>query len=75
MEELMAHQTDSYCEAILKVFAGSHFSEFQATGRRDHAVASAGLIERRVELLGKLQRFRDQGEANVQGRRADDIGG
>ena len=33
-----------------------------STGSKQHAVSIVRIDERRVELLGKLQRFRDQGE-------------
>jgi hypothetical protein len=36
---------------------------FQATGSKDHARSCIELEERQIPLLGKLQRFRDQGEA------------
>ena len=63
MEELVAHLSDDdVCSAILSVFSLAHQMGFQATGSKNHARSVVGLDERRVALLGKLQRFRDQGE-------------
>ena len=62
MEELMALRSDYDCSGILSVFSTAHQMVFQATGRKDHARSSVGLEERRIPLLGKLQRFWDQGE-------------
>jgi hypothetical protein len=61
MEELMAPQSDDVCSQILKAFSRAHYLGFQATGSKDHARSCVALEERRVPLLGKLQRFRDQG--------------
>jgi hypothetical protein len=63
MEELMAHQSDDECSETLKVFSGAHMSRFHKTGSKDHACSSVVVEERRIPLLGKLQRFRDQGVA------------
>jgi len=63
MEELMALQSDDDCSGILLNFSNAHLSGVQATGRKDHARSFVGLAERRIPLLSKLQRFRDQGNA------------
>jgi hypothetical protein len=63
MEELMALNSDDACSSILTAFSGAHQAGYRATGSTDHARSFAGLEERRIPLLGKLQRFRDQGEA------------
>jgi len=63
MEELMARQSDDFCSGILEAFSNAHQTGWQATGSKDHARSCVGLEERRIPLLGKLQRFRDQGEA------------
>ena len=63
MEELMAPQSDDDCSVILKAFSYAHQMGFQATGSKDHARSYVGLEELRIPLLGKLQLFRDQGEA------------
>jgi len=63
MEELLARQSDDDYPGILSVFSMAHYMGLQATGSKDHACSFVGLEERRIPLLGKLQRFRDQGEA------------
>ena len=62
MEELMALRSDEDCLWILSVFCDAHQMGLQATLSKDHARSYAGLVERRIPLLGKLQRFRDQGQ-------------
>ena len=63
MEELMAHRSDDDCSGIISVFSKAHQMGWQATDSKDHARSFVGLVDRRIPLLGKLQRFRDQGEA------------
>jgi len=63
MEELMALNSDDGCSFILLAFSVSHQMGWQATGSNDHARSYVGLVERRIPLLGTLQRFRDQGDA------------
>ena len=63
MEELMARQSDDACSGFLLAFSNAHQAGWRATGSKDHARSYAGLMERQIPLLGKLQRFRDQGEA------------
>jgi hypothetical protein len=63
MEELMAPRSDDHCSWILWVFSDAHRMGWQATRIKDHAHSCVGLEERRIPLLGKLQRFRDQGQA------------
>ena len=63
MEELVARQSDDVCSGIFRTFSAAHQMGYQATGSEDHARSCIGLEERRIPLLGKLQRFRDQGEA------------
>jgi hypothetical protein len=62
MEELMALRSDEDCLWILSVFCDAHQMGLQATLSNVHARSYAGLVERRIPLLGKLQRFRDQGQ-------------
>jgi len=61
--ELVAHQQDDACSSILWAFSDAHYLGWQATGSKDHARSVIRLEERRIPLLGKLQRFRDQGKA------------
>ena len=63
MDELVAHRSDGTCSGILTVFSGAHHTGFITTGSADHARSYLGLVERCIPLLGKLQRFRDQGIA------------
>ena len=63
MEELMAGRTDTGCAYILEIFSIAHKRGWNSTGSKDHARSCVGLQERRIPLLLKLQRFRDQGEA------------
>jgi hypothetical protein len=63
MEELMAVRlSDDRCSLILSWFSNAHLLEYQATGITHHARSCAGLVQRRIPFLGKLQRFRDQGD-------------
>ena len=64
MEHMMAACVvcDDTCQLILSRFSNAHLLEFQATGIKDHARSCAGLVARQIPLLGKLKRFRDQGE-------------
>ena len=61
IEELMAHRPDADCDAILAMFSYSHSSGFAETSSTHHARSFIKLEERRIDYLGKLQRFRDQG--------------
>ena len=63
MEELMAHQSDDVCSGVLLAFLDAHHMGFLATDSKDYARSFVGLEQRRIPLLGKLQRFRDQGRA------------
>jgi hypothetical protein len=65
MEELVARQSDDASSEVLNAFSTAHRGismGYQATRSEDHARSSIELEERRISLLGKLQRFRDQGE-------------
>jgi len=61
MEELLVSQSDVTQEFVLMIFSAAHHSGLVSTGNTDHAVSVGRIDVRRVELLGKLQRFRDQG--------------
>ena len=63
MEELMAPGSYKGCSDILSAFSNAHLMGYLATGSDDHLRSYVGLVERRIPLLGKLQRFWDQGEA------------
>jgi hypothetical protein len=63
MEELMTGRTDASCAYVLEIFSIAHKRGWNSTGSKDHARSCVGLQKRRIPLLQKLQRFRDQGEA------------
>ena len=48
---------------ILVYFLAAHRMGLASTGNTRHALSVVRLLERRVELLGKMERFRDQGVA------------
>jgi hypothetical protein len=64
MEELIAGRTDASCAYILEIFSIAHKRALNSTGSKEqHARSCVGLQQRRIPILLKLQRFRDQGEA------------
>ena len=63
MEEMMEHVSDEGCNAILVDFSDAHRGGLDSSGDTDHALSIVQLETRRVEVLGKIQRFRDQGKA------------
>ena len=64
MDEMIENNsTNATCAYILDVFSVAHMGGYGSTGSKDHALSIVRLEERRGEVLGKMQRFRDQGEA------------
>jgi hypothetical protein len=63
MEEMMENQPDAGCKVILETFYVAHSRAFSSTGSKDNSLSAVRLQTRRAEILGKMQRFRDQGEA------------
>ena len=63
LEKFLDGRSDAACDSTLEVFTWAHAVACTATGRTDHALAVVRLQDRRIEILGKMQRFRDQGEA------------
>ena len=68
LDELMEHQEDATCETILELFADAHTlgmvsSNITQAEMNRFSRSIIRLKERRIIFLGKLQRFRDQGEA------------
>jgi len=61
MEELMLGQSAALQESILESFSRAHEGGLAATARDDHRVSVVRLFEQRIELLGNMERFRDQG--------------
>ena len=69
MEEMMENQPDAGYQTILALFADAHRGVFNSTGSKDNSLSIVRLETRLVEVLGNMQRFRDQGEA-LQNRRS-----
>ena len=63
MDHMMEGKQDEFCNWFLQVFIEAHKGMRQETGDPAHALANVGLHGRRAELLGKMERFRDQGDA------------
>jgi hypothetical protein len=63
MDEMMEDQPDAFCNNLLEAFSSAHRRAFSSTGSKDHTLSIVRLETRRVEVLGKMQRFRDQGMA------------
>ena len=67
LDELMAYRDDAGCDEILGIFIQAHSrmaGTFGTTGfAQQHSVLRIKLEERRVDLLGKMGRFCDQGKA------------
>jgi hypothetical protein len=63
MEEMMEDQPDDFCNTVLAVFCDAHGWASRSTGSRDHSLSIVRLQTRHAEVLGKMQRFRDQGAA------------
>jgi len=71
MEELLANQPDESTMEGLDHFLVAHKALMMkdtsmAEGSKDHSEPIILLEGRRVELLGKMERFRDQGESMCQ---------
>ena len=65
MDELLEYQAeDADRDSVLGAFLDAHMGAFASgCSQTDHALSILGIQKRRIELLGKIQRFRDQGEA------------
>jgi hypothetical protein len=63
MEQLLEGRSDAARNGTLEAFMCAHAFACDATGSTDHALAVVRLEDRRIELLGNIMRFRDQGEA------------
>jgi hypothetical protein len=61
MEDMMEDRPDA-CDAILEAFAVAHKGALDSTGSKDHSLSVVRLGTQHAGLLGKMQRFRDQGE-------------
>ena len=56
-------RSDADRNDTLDSFMWAHTRGMQATGSADHALTAVRLQDRRIELMGNMERFRDQGEA------------
>jgi hypothetical protein len=63
MEELLERQSDAVRRTILEIFVNAHLRGYNATVSEDNSLAIVRLEKRRIEVLGRMQRFRDQGAA------------
>jgi hypothetical protein len=63
MEELLENLSNMECNAVLIMFTQAHVVGQIATGSTWDSLSITRVLERRVELLGKMERFRDQGDA------------
>jgi hypothetical protein len=61
VEELVQKLPAAASIEILQIFVTSHMLKLSATGCADAYLAMAKLEERRIDLLGEQQLFRDQG--------------
>ena len=65
MEEMVERLSDDFCQHILALFSDAHRGAFMSTNSKDSSLSIVRLETRRAEVLGKMQRFRDQGVAPV----------
>jgi hypothetical protein len=63
LEQLLEGRSDAVRNGTICDFEWAHAVAWEATGSTDHALAVVRLQDRRIELLGNVERFRDQGEA------------
>ena len=63
MEELMEGAEDTTCDFVLRSFARAHQLAHGSNSDPKHCHSIISIGQRRVELLGKMQRFRDQADA------------
>ena len=61
LDELLDGQLDEVCNWIILAFAQAHTDVDIGATSRENMIAASTLYERRIELLGKMQRFGDQG--------------
>ena len=66
LEQLLEERSDAARLATLECFKWAHtvaWSATASTDQVDHVLAAVRLQDRRIKLLGTMERFRDQGEA------------
>ena len=62
LEQLLEGRSDATRDDILYNFKWARTVAWGATGSTDHLLAVVRLQDRRIALLGNMERFRDQGE-------------
>ena len=62
LEEVMVGGSDAACDSVLTMVSQAHSLGLAATGLPMHALAGVRLAQRRIEILGRMKRFRNQGE-------------
>jgi len=62
LDQLLEGRSDAARDSVLDKFTWAHAVASNATGSTDHALAVVRLQDRRIELLGNMERFRDQGD-------------
>lgn len=63
MEEMLEAEKDDACCDILRAFSRAHMLGISGSAKEEHAVEVVRLEGRRIDLLGKTGRFREQGIA------------
>jgi len=63
LDEMQSIMPDKVRQETLAFFSYAHGLALNSTGKKEHAVSALALEERRIPLLFKLKRFRDQGIA------------
>ena len=62
LEELLENQSNATCVNLLRIFVKAYTSQGGLVSGSDSALKALALEKRCVEHLGKMERFRDQGE-------------
>jgi hypothetical protein len=60
---VIATESDTIVQKYLHIFQRAHIVGKSATGSPHHALSLVRLLERQIELLGLMERFRAQGES------------
>ena len=63
MEEMLHNQDDETCNDVLRAFSRAHLLGIAGSSKEDHAVEVVRIEGRRVDLLGRVGFFREQGVA------------
>jgi len=60
--QLLEGRSDAARDGTLYSFNWAHTHGMKETGSTYHALAAVRLLDRRIELIGNMERFRDQGD-------------